>query len=770
VTYMTDNGNSSPHAVCILGMHRSGTSFVTRLLNFLGYYLGEETDFLEPSQRVNPEGFWELKDILAINNRILWQLESSWDTVVPPPRGWEYSDAVSPAYSEILTLVREKFSKKPYWAWKDPRSGITFPLWKKAVSELHMDLRCVLIIRNPLDVAISLKRRECISIQKSLAMWLNQSLLTISALEGLPVSVIHYDNLITDWESELFRAVESLHLICENRDLLLQRVKTFLRRDLRHSVSSLDDLVKVSLIGEVGELYQKIITFGEGHLPFAELMSYARSLLDRAPSDYHELWASKDRVAEMQSRTDELLSAIKDKDTTLGLMKSQHAALENDLKRLSAIEASVTWKVSRRILDYIDYSVLPLHTRSSKIVRSLFGRSRELWSLLPLSVMHKPSFAAEKNKSSEELPENKVAARGISKISFLVSPHDAQSKRYRVYNPIEELSAAGINCRVFHESDADQLDVILDCNVLIVSRIGMNEQVRRIMGAAHEKGIPLVFDIDDLVFDPDFIQYFDGLHHMPEPQQKVFVEVVNQLKATLLECDYCTCTAETLRNYIERMGKKAYVIRNSINNCQYNSAKQLLETRLQRKSKKVIIGYFSGTNTHNKDFLEASSALVRILRDYPFTEFHIVGPLDIDERFRAFGDRVVRRPFMHYLECMEYQSLMDIGIAPLALNNPFTDSKSELKIFEAALVEVPVVASPVVSYAQCISDGVDGMLARSTEEWYNKLSLLIEDPLLRRQLGKTARLHFVDTFYIKNVIVDIVRTYEEIVAQHKLRG
>jgi hypothetical protein len=80
----------------------------------------------------------------------------------------------------------------------------------------------------------------------------------------------------------------------------------------------------------------------------------------------------------------------------------------------------------------------------------------------------------------------------------------------------------------------------------------------------------------------------------------------------------------------------------------------------------------------------------------------------------------------------------DISLAPLEVGNPFCESKSELKFFEAALAEVCTVASPTGPFQRAIRDGETGFLATSEESWYRALLSLVDDPVRRRQLGRAA--------------------------------
>src|SRR5204863_5326912 len=82
---------------------------------------------------------------------------------------------------------------------------------------------------------------------------------------------------------------------------------------------------------------------------------------------------------------------------------------------------------------------------------------------------------------------------------------------------------------------------------------------------------------------------------------------------------------------------------------------------------------------------------------------------------------------------------IDINLAPLELDNPFCQAKSEIKYTEAALVGVPTVASPTDAFAYAITHGENGLLAATVDEWQAALSQLIEQPEARQQLGAVAR-------------------------------
>src|SRR6185369_14345000 len=192
-------------AICILGMHRSGTSTITRAVNFLGPYIGQEKDMVEPGFD-NPEGFWELRDVVNLHKRIMTAFKRGEDdTVAPFPRQWHLMDEVRPFKDELGTVVHRHFAGQALWAWKDPRTCLTLELWKELLIESGTALSVIFVVRNPLDVAISLKKRNGLSFHKSFGFWFNHNISALASLQGVPTVFVSYDRFLEEWEPELRR-------------------------------------------------------------------------------------------------------------------------------------------------------------------------------------------------------------------------------------------------------------------------------------------------------------------------------------------------------------------------------------------------------------------------------------------------------------------------------------------------------------------------------------------------------------------------------------
>jgi GT2 family glycosyltransferase len=235
-------GTSDQNAICILGMHRSGTSAFARAINLLGAYIGPG-DQLMPPKEDNPDGFWEHMAIYSFHERVLNFLSRSWDSISPMPEEWWKKPGIKPYRDELIALVKREFGERPFWLWKDPRTSLLLPLWNSVLQQLEIEVCYLHCLRNPLDVAASLKQRNGFSKSKSFMLWL---LYTISAYywtQGTKQIIIHYDHLLEDWEASLRKVSGEFGLHWPEDDRELRRTMgDFLKLESRHHYADAEPL------------------------------------------------------------------------------------------------------------------------------------------------------------------------------------------------------------------------------------------------------------------------------------------------------------------------------------------------------------------------------------------------------------------------------------------------------------------------------------------------------------------------------------------------
>lgn len=350
-------------------------------------------------------------------------------------------------------------------------------------------------------------------------------------------------------------------------------------------------------------------------------------------------------------------------------------------------------------------------------------------------------------------------------ILFLIGCWEGESKRYRVYNLIEALETRGYSARALDFSRcAEIVDQQLKPKVVVFFRAPFDpaKRVIEVLEYCRVNHIRTVFDVDDYVFEPSIIDQVAGVAELDAHQRQEYEWGVRAYRSLLFSCDRATTTTAFLRDRMRDLGRDAFVVPNSINEAQRTLAAELLGHSARSDgsgTEAVRICYFSGSKTHARDFAQCADALQDIMRRHPKVIFRLVGLLDLNESWIPFAERIERSGFMPALDMLRSLSECDINLAPLEEGDPFCEGKSELKFFEAALVEVPTVASRTGPFAAAIEDGRTGFLASSTDEWESKLERLVESVEARATIGSAARAAALSQFSNSGVVEQALLAY-----------
>ena len=221
----------SPRGVFVVGMHRSGTSAATRLVNLLGPATCDPDDMVHGPW--NPSGHYESRSLMHLNNALLNQMGRRW--WYPPPTGAGYeavADAVTTTRAQARRAFRRVHPGSP-WVWKDPRTSVLLPFWR---ATLGPRLVSVVVYRHPVEVARSLESRHGLSVAFGIALWERYNRLILAHSAEMPVLVTRYDDLMEDpaaWSGAVagFLAAEGMTL----RPTDPATVRAFVDPELRHS-------------------------------------------------------------------------------------------------------------------------------------------------------------------------------------------------------------------------------------------------------------------------------------------------------------------------------------------------------------------------------------------------------------------------------------------------------------------------------------------------------------------------------------------------------
>ena len=348
---------------------------LTRLLHACGLYLGEKSELMPP-QADNPEGFWEHLGFVALNDELLNELGGAWD--LPPKTDENFSNPRFEPLGMKARLLIERFESTHIWGWKDPRNSLTLPFWQ----DLLPGLKTIIVVRNPLEVAHSMRERNGTSYSFGLRLWeiYNRRLLeAASARERL---ITDYDSFFKNPEAELRRIGRFAGLPDNEADSAASLVSG--RR--RHTHFTIDTLIDAGVSAEIIELYRALIAEAsagnkvqmakassarraksddagllsgsvsrvKGFVPerIAQIEHLYRELLEQAEARHKEqVEELANHVAQTEARhkeqVEQLMAALRDKSISLSESEAREDELRDRLrKQLQAAKSSAGfWRI-----------------------------------------------------------------------------------------------------------------------------------------------------------------------------------------------------------------------------------------------------------------------------------------------------------------------------------------------------------------------------------------------------------------------------------------
>jgi len=222
--------------ILVLGMHRSGTSALTGVLSLLDVYLGSE---LMEANFANEKGYFENNILYKINDKLLKQINSSWNDTFYDEEKLEKISGLD----ELKVALKSEFKYANTFAIKDPRLAYLFPIYKKVLKRLKIDIKIILPYRNPLEVANSLKKRDAMPLEKGMLLWAYHFLMAEKFSRGFERVFVNFDELIAH-TSEVIDTVSSklsLNLV-DKFHQNQKEIEAFLEPSLKHHNISIDNL------------------------------------------------------------------------------------------------------------------------------------------------------------------------------------------------------------------------------------------------------------------------------------------------------------------------------------------------------------------------------------------------------------------------------------------------------------------------------------------------------------------------------------------------
>ncbi len=214
-------------ALVVLGMHRSGTSAIAGLLEQLGVFMGAR--LFGPQKGVNEKGFFENSKLVAINEQLFDRLLQRWDD----PYALNFQAYDLSALSEFLPkarrLVMQEYSPHRLWGMKDPRTSLHIQFWQEVFKSFSFEPCYILMVRNPMEVAQSVARRDKISFEHTFRLWLNYTLSSYLACYQEKLKIVRFDTLMSSPGQILYELSENFSIGLDSKSV------SFIEKGLWHN-------------------------------------------------------------------------------------------------------------------------------------------------------------------------------------------------------------------------------------------------------------------------------------------------------------------------------------------------------------------------------------------------------------------------------------------------------------------------------------------------------------------------------------------------------
>lgn len=232
---------SDKNAILVAGMHRSGTSALTRVFSLLGADLLKRLALALPNN--NEKGFWESVDLMIEHDALLESAGSFWSDWTEFNPDW-YASAEATKYKKLIgEIVQADFAASTLFVIKDPRICRFLPFWLELLQEHAIKPFIMIPVRNPLEVAQSLKKRDGFPLAKGGLLWLRHVLDAVYYAQNYPIAFLSYEQLMQDWQGFVQSLQQQTDLAFPRQSVLSKlEIESYLEDDQKHNSVSLDDL------------------------------------------------------------------------------------------------------------------------------------------------------------------------------------------------------------------------------------------------------------------------------------------------------------------------------------------------------------------------------------------------------------------------------------------------------------------------------------------------------------------------------------------------
>ena len=350
------SGSVAKTAVLVAGMHRSGTSALTRVLNFMGCKLPRT---LVESNFANEAGYWESRPVMRLNDDILASAGSAWDDWQAFDPAWYASPVAGEFRERALEVLESEYGHGRLFVLKDPRMCRMLPFWIEAARSFGANPLVVVPVRNPLDVAASLEARDGIAPSVGYLMWLRNVLDAEAASREVMRGWVRYERFLSDPLPSVDRLGDDLGISWPRRSSIDTELETreFLSPGLRHHRSEDADLSASPMLSRwAGTSFEILDRWARGRTRKADTpaLNRIKSALDEAAPVFGRIVSMgrkslverdgrieelNQTVAERGGRVEELVRTLSERDgriEELNRAVAERAGRADELARAAA--------------------------------------------------------------------------------------------------------------------------------------------------------------------------------------------------------------------------------------------------------------------------------------------------------------------------------------------------------------------------------------------------------------------------------------------------
>jgi uncharacterized protein (DUF3084 family) len=384
---------SKKELIVVLGMHRSGTSAITRALQILDVDLGD--NLMPPAKGNNERGFFEDIDINALNVELLATLDNDWHFLESISENDVKRLKADGYLNKAAKLLGLKTDNYRLFGFKDPRTAKLLPFWQEVFKYLCLNVNYVLAIRNPRSVVNSLAKRDTMDFEKGYLLWLSYVMPSLTNTTSKERVIVDYDNLVDAPAFEIKRIANKLQLPV-NSEKLSVYIEGFLDNKLRNEVYNLTDLIDdekcPQLVSEVYSILRKeskinaddISLLGEDEvvkwaLEFGCLDTYfiyIDKLLSQLSSEEATITTLLSNQEICDNKIVELNECVLTKDITVDAVKQELLHRKLNISQFSHKLDNIETSISE-----LNQELVGRETSISELNRELIGRETSISEL-----------------------------------------------------------------------------------------------------------------------------------------------------------------------------------------------------------------------------------------------------------------------------------------------------------------------------------------------------------------------------------------------------